>query len=71
MDTHPGPVEDRQMTGLMLKLEISHSVALGLAVSGVYADGNKPDSKTLLNYIEKWMGEMESVKPEENQLFIA
>ncbi len=57
--------------GLIMKLEISLSVALGLAVSGVYAEGNTPGSKTLINYIEKWMEEMESVKPEENQLFIA
>jgi len=57
--------------GLIMKLEISHSVALGLAVSGVYADGHQPDSKTLFSYLEKWIEEMESVKPEENQLFIA
>ena len=59
------------MLGLLLKIEISHSVALGLAVSGVYTEnGNKPDGKMLVDYIEKWMGELESFKPEESQLSI-
>jgi hypothetical protein len=57
--------------GLMLKIGISQSIALGLAVSGVYAEtGSKPDNKMLLDYIEKWRGEIESLNPEESQLSI-
>ncbi len=49
------------MLGLMLKTEISNCLALGMAVSGVYAGcEGKHDSKKLFSYIENWMGEIES-----------
>ncbi len=58
--------------GLVLKMDILHSMVLGLAVSGVYAEnGLKQDRKELLGYIENWMREKESIKPEERQLSVA
>jgi hypothetical protein len=61
--------DDGYILGLILKIDPLHSVALGLAVSGVYAESDtKPDSRMLLSFIEKWMGEMESLSPEESQL---
>lgn len=58
--------------GLLLKMDAPHSIALGQAVSGLYA-GNEyqPDSRMLLSYIDKWIGETESLEPEESQLSIA
>jgi len=58
--------------GLLLKFDFLHSVIVGLAVSGVYAEqGVKPDSKVLIHFIEKYMEEIESYKPEENHLSLA
>jgi hypothetical protein len=58
--------------GLMLKIGISQSIALGLAVSGVYTEsGSKPNSKILIYYIEKWIREIESFKPEESEFSTA
>ena len=55
--------------GLILKNDLLHSIILGMAVSEVYAEkGCKPDSKMLIDYIEKYKGEIESFKHEENQL---
>jgi hypothetical protein len=63
---------DGYILGLLLKFEIFQSVALGMAVSGVYTEtGDKPDSKMLFHYIEKWMEQIESFKPEGNKLSIA
>ncbi|HEY2349336.1 MAG TPA: hypothetical protein VGH64_09980 [Puia sp.] len=50
------------MLGLLLQVDISHSIALGLAVAGLYTEiGNKPDTKNLIDFIEKWIGELESL----------
>ena len=58
--------------GLVLKMDILHSMVLGLAVSGVYAENElKQDRKNLLGYIENWMREKESIEPEERQLSVA
>ncbi len=58
--------------GLILKIDMSQSLALGLAVSGVYTEsGSRPDRGMLLSYIEKWKGEMESNKMEEREISIA
>ena len=58
--------------GLILKNDLLHSTILGLAVSDLYAEkGCKPDSKMLIDYIEKYKGEIESFKYEENQLSTA
>jgi hypothetical protein len=60
------------MLGSLLKMNISDSTVLGLAVSGVYAEkGFKPDRKMLLCYIENWMREKETYKPDERQLTVA
>jgi hypothetical protein len=60
------------MLGLLLKMDISQSIVLGLAVSGVYAEkGLKPSRQALLFYLENWMGEKESFKPDERELTIA
>jgi hypothetical protein len=46
--------------GLLLQLDISHCIALGLTVSGVYLEnGTIPDREALLSYIERWIGELE------------
>ena len=45
--------------GLQLQLEISHCIALGLAVSGSYMEnGISPDQGALLLYIKRWMAEL-------------
>jgi hypothetical protein len=55
--------------GLLLKMDISHSIVLGIAVSGVYTEnGTKPNRNTLFYYLENWMREKESLKPDESQL---
>ena len=57
------------MLGLLLKMNISHSIVLGLAVSGIYTEnGLKPNRQTLLSYIENWMSEKESYQINERQL---
>ena len=59
------------MLGLTLGIDVPHSVALGLAVSGTYDEtNNKPDGSALSAYLEKWIGEIESVKPEALQLVV-
>lgn len=46
--------------GLLLQLDISHCVALGLTVAGVYLEtGTSPDREALLSYIKRWIGELE------------
>lgn len=53
--------------GLQRQLEISHCIALGMAVSGAYAEsGTTPDKEALLSYIEKWVAEIESATPDMN-----
>jgi hypothetical protein len=53
--------------GLILKMEHLHDIILGLAVSGVYKEsGSRPDSQRLIEFIEKFMRELESIKQEEN-----
>jgi hypothetical protein len=50
--------------GLLLQLDISHCIALGLSVSGAYLEnGTSPDRKALLSYIKKWIGELEQTSP--------
>ena len=50
--------------GLLLQLDISHCVALGLTVSGAYiATGTSPDREALLSYIKRWIGELEAGNP--------
>jgi len=57
------------MLGLLLKMNISHSIVLGLAVSGIYTEnGLKPDRRALLYYIENWMSEKESYQINEREL---
>ena len=47
--------------GLQRKLEISHCVALGMTVSGTYAEsGTTPDKEALLSYLGKWIAEIKS-----------
>jgi hypothetical protein len=47
--------------GLLLQLEISQCVALGLIVSGAYLENRiSPDRKALLSYIRKWIGELKT-----------
>ena len=49
--------------GLLLRFDISHSITLGLAMAGLYSGiGNKPDCKSLIGFIEKWIGELEPLK---------
>ena len=51
------------MLGLLLRFDISHSITLGLAMAGLYSGiENKPDCKSLIGFIEKWMGELEPRK---------
>ena len=46
--------------GLQRQLEISHCIALGMTVSGVYAvSGTTPDKEALLSYLRKWIAEVE------------
>lgn len=67
-----GTVKDRRkhfdagyMLGLTLGMNISHSMALGLTVSGAYVEtGSKPDGRVLSAYLEKWIGEIESFDPQ-------
>jgi hypothetical protein len=55
--------------GLILKFDLLHSIIVGLAVSGVYEEnGAKPDSKRLIHFIETYLEEIESFRPEENHL---
>lgn len=47
--------------GLQRQLEISHCIALGMTVSGAYAEsGTTPDKEALLAYLKKWVAEVES-----------
>ncbi len=47
--------------GLHLNLEITHCMALGLAILGAYVEnGSSPDLQALLSYIEAWMDELGS-----------
>ena len=46
--------------GLLLQLDISYCIALGLSVSGAYLEsGTSPDREALLSYIKRWIGELE------------
>jgi len=57
--------------GLILKFDLLHSIIMGLAVSGAFAEnGTKPDSKGLIQFIEKYMEEIESFRPENNHLSV-
>ena len=50
-------------------MNISHSIVLGLAVSGICAEkGLKPNRQALFVYIENWMKEKESYTADEHQL---
>lgn len=45
--------------GLLLQLDIPHCIALGMAVSGSYAEsGNSPDRQAVLAYLERWLDEL-------------
>ena len=45
--------------GLLLQLEMSQCVALGLALSGAYLENRiSPDRNELLSYIKRWIGEL-------------
>ena len=60
------------MLGLILKFDISHAVALGLALEGLCAgSAYKPNARMLLSYIGKWIEEIEFFKPEERALSVA
>lgn len=59
------------MLGLLLRLDTSHSITLGLAMAGLYSGpGDKPDSKSLIGFIEKWMEESVSIKTTESSLAV-
>jgi hypothetical protein len=60
------------MLGLLLRFGISHSITLGLGTAGLYSGiGSKPDCKSLIGFIEKWMGELEPHKTTESSLEMA
>jgi len=47
--------------GLLLQLKVSHCVALGLAIAGVYQQTeSEPDQKTMLRYIKEWIDELKT-----------
>jgi len=47
--------------GLQRHLAISHCIALGMTVSGAYAEyGTTPDKEALLSYLKKWIAEVDS-----------
>jgi hypothetical protein len=48
--------------GLLLELKIPHCLALGQAVSGIYAESeSNPNQDALVEYIKEWMMELEPV----------
>ena len=56
--------------GLQRQMEISHCMALGMTVSGAYAEsGTTPGKEALLSYMEKWITEIESAAADTNDVF--
>jgi hypothetical protein len=54
--------------GLLLNLDISHCIALGLIVFGAYGENTEtPDQSALLAYIERWIADLD--KPESINLY--
>lgn len=54
--------------GLLLQLDVPHCIALGMAVSGVYAEtGTSPDRQAVLVYLERWLDELIAT---ENELVV-
>ena len=56
--------------GLQRQMEISHCIALGMTVSGAYAEsGTTPGKEALLSYMKKWITEIESAALDMNDVF--